>query len=116
MPDWFDWAQALQGLTYTWYWSESEARTDIPNEVRAESVDNLDPTTRTITDSRIRSTLTALKYTFGDLKDEVDSNGFALTLPIARGTWDLELSGGYDYVRKTRFFEQVTFGLGSTSA
>ena len=115
LPDFLSWLDRFQGAEYTWYWSESRATTDIPNEVRAESLDNLDPTTRAVIDSRVRSTLTALKYTFAELEDEVDSNGFALSVPFAGDGWDLELSGGYDYVRKTRLFEQITFGLGSTS-
>lgn len=101
---------------YTWYWSDSEATTDIPNEVRMESIDNVDPMTGAITDSRIRSTLTAGKYGFSDLEDEVESNGWALSVPFYGDGWDLELSGGYDYTRKTRAFAQTTFGLGSTDA
>ena len=116
LGDWINWAEFLQGAKYAWYWSEATATTDIPNEVRAEALENTDPVSGALLDSRIRSTLTALKYTFADLTDDVDSNGFSLSVPVARGSWDLELSGGYDYVRKIRFFEQLTFGLGSTTA
>ena len=116
LPDFLGFLESIQGATYEWYWSESEATTDIPNEVRAESLENLDPMTRAVLDARVRSTLTALKYTFADLEDEVDSNGFSIMVPFTGDGWDLELAGGYDYTRKTRFFEQVTFGLGSTSA
>lgn len=116
LPGWLKWSEAFQGAKYSWYWSESAAATDIPNEVRMESLDNLDPVSRAVIDSRIRSTLTAGKYSFSELEDEVDSNGFAVTVPFTGGGWDLELAGGYDYTRKTRFFEQLTFGLGSTSA
>ena len=115
LPSFLDFLDRVQGATYEWYWSESTANTDIPNEVRAESLDNLDPMTGTVMDTRIRSTLTALKYTFAELEDEVDSNGFSLVVPFAGRGWDLELAGGYDYTRKTRLFEQITFGLGSTS-
>ena len=111
----WDWLDTFRDLEYTWYWSEAEATTDIPNEVRMEAIDNLDAS-GTVLDSRIRSTLTAGKYTFADLKDEVDSNGFAVMWPFYGDGWDVELSGGYDYTRKTRFFEQITFGLGSTDA
>ena len=116
LPEWMQWAETFIGAKYTWYWSESEAETDIPNEVRMESIDNLDPTSRAIIDSRIRSTLTAGKYTFSELQDEVESNGFALTVPFRGDGWDLELSGGYDYSNKARFFDQTTFGIGSTNA
>lgn len=115
LPSFLNWLNTFEGATYEWYWSEAQATTDIPNEVRAESLDNLDPTTRQVLDSRVRSTLTALKYTFAELEDNVDSNGFAVTVPFVGDGWDLELSGGYDYVRKTRDFSQLTFGLGSTT-
>ncbi len=115
LGDWMNWVGFLEGVEYTWYWSDATAETDIPNEVRAEALDNLDPVNRTVLDSRIRSTLTAMKYTFAELEDDVESNGYAVTVPFVGDGWDLELSGGYDYTRKTRLFEQVTFGLGSTS-
>ena len=116
LPGWLSWLDTVEGATYEWYWSEAKALTDIPNENRAESLDNLDPVSRAVIDSRIRSTLTAVKYTFAELEDNVDSNGFAVTVPFVGDGWDLELSAGYDYVRKTRDFSQLTFGLGSTDA
>ena len=112
----WEFLERFRDAEYTWYWSDSEATTDIPNEVRMESIDNLDPTTRRILDSRIRSTLTAGKFTFSDLEDEVESNGWALSVPFYGAGWDLELAGGFDYTRKARYFEQITFGLGSTNA
>ncbi len=116
LGDSFSWLAPLRDLEYTWYWSDSQADTDIPNEVRMESLDSLDPATGAILNTRIRSTLTAGRYTFAELEDEVESNGFSATYPIYGNGWDLELAAGYDYVRKTRFFEQITFGLGSTDA
>ena len=116
LPDALNWLSNVQGATYEWYWSEATATTDIPNEVRVESLDNLDPVTGQIIGSRVRSTLTAMKYTFAELEDDVDSNGFSIAVPFVGDGWELELSGGYDYVRKTRDFSQLTFGLGSTTA
>ncbi len=116
LGDGFNWLEPLRDLQYTWYWSDSQADTDIPNEVRMESLDTLDPGSGAVLDTRIRSTLTAGRYTFAELEDEVESNGFAVTYPFYGDGWDLELAAGYDYVRKTRFFEQITFGLGSTDA
>ena len=40
----------------------------------------------------------------------------ALSVPFYGDGWDLEVSGGYDYTRKTREFAQTTFGIGSTDA
>ncbi|MEM9620311.1 MAG: TonB-dependent receptor [Pseudomonadota bacterium] len=116
LPDWLSWTEIARDLEYTWYWSDSTADTDIPNEVRTESLDSLDLATGAVLNNRIRSTLTAARYTFAELEDEVESNGFAVKYPFYGDGWDLELSGGYDYVRKTRLFEQITFGLGSTDA
>ncbi|MEM7078721.1 MAG: TonB-dependent receptor plug domain-containing protein [Pseudomonadota bacterium] len=114
LPEWLDFLEKFALTKYTWFWSDSTATTDIPSEVRMEAVDNLDPVTRAVLDSRIRSTLTAGKYTFSDLEDEVESNGWDLTVPFAGDGWDLEFAGGYDYSRKVRSFDQLTFGLGST--
>ena len=85
----WEFLERFRDAEYTWYWSDSEATTEIPNEVRMESIDNLDPTTRRILDSRIRSTLTAGKFTFSDLEDEVESNGWALSVPFYGAGWDL---------------------------
>ena len=69
---------------YTWYWSESEATTDIPNEVRVEAIDTIDPASGLVTETRIRSTLTAGRYSFSDLEDEVESNGWG---PLGTLLW-----------------------------
>ena len=116
LPDWFGWADRFRDLKFTWYYSDAEADTEIPNEVRMEFFETLDPMTRAVLDSRVRSTLTAGRYAFSELEDEVRSDGWDVTLPIVGDGWDLEIAGGYDYTRKTRFFEQITYGIGSTDS
>ena len=109
------WLGKLQGLQGSWYYSDSEATTDIPNEVRVTAVDTLD-VNGLVSDTSIRSTGTAMDYRFSDLLDDVVSYGWDLTMPIYGDGWDLEIGGGYDYLRKARDYRQTSLGLGSNSA
>ena len=106
----------LENSQFSWYYSDSEATTDLPNEVRVSAIDQIDPITGAVIATNIRRTGTALDYRFSALADEVLSHGWDFTVPIVGGRWDLELSGGYDYSRKARDYRQTSLGLGSNAA
>ena len=105
----------LHYATFSWYHSEAVATTDIPNEVRISSLDVLDAPYGNVTSTNVRSSGTAGDFRFSDLKDDVETWGSKTTVPIQLGSWAIELSGGYDYGRKARSYEQISLGLGSTS-
>ena len=107
--------QFLHDASFSWYYSEAVATTDIPNEVRISSLDVLDAPYGNVVSTNIRSSGTAGDFRFSDLEDDVETWGSQTMLPIQLGSWDIELSGGYDYGRKARAYEQISLGLGSTS-
>ena len=105
----------VRDTTVSWYYSEAEATTDIPNEVRVGMLDVLDAPYGNVVGTSVRSSGTAGDFRFSDLADDVETWGSDVTLPVRLGTWDVELSGGYDYARKARSYEQISLGIGSTA-
>jgi outer membrane receptor protein involved in Fe transport len=107
---------ALEGLSFRWYYSDSDAETDIPNEVAISAEDRVDPTTGVLLSTQLRSTASAADYRFTELTDDVESDGWSIMLPLRIGALDVEITGGHDYSRKGRQYLQRQFFVGSTSA
>lgn len=105
----------LHDATFRWYYSEAVATTDIPNEARISSLDVLDAPFGNVVSTNVRSSGTAGDFRFSYLEDNVETWGSQTMVPIHLGSWDIEISGGYDYGRKARVYEQISLGLGSTS-
>ena len=106
----------LEGTTFDWYYSTSDASTDLPNEVNALSNTVTDPETGAVLSSSLSgSNSSAVIYRFSQLQDEVDSQGWTLAYPIALNDFDIKLSGGTDYWEKSRRYRQLEFYLGSTT-
>ena len=108
--------EALAGLRFHWFVSDSEANTDIPNEVLITAEDTVDPVTHELISTRVRNSSSAADYRFTELDDDVRSSGWSLALPLVVGDFDVEVSGGQDYTRKGRQYLQNQFFLGSTRA
>ncbi len=105
----------LEGLSVDWYFSDSEASTDLPNELDLLSNTVTDPETGEVLSSRFSGgNSSAATYRFSDLRDFVESSGVVVTLPVAAGDFDMEFSGGSDYWQKSRTYQQKEFYLGST--
>ncbi|MEE4383119.1 MAG: TonB-dependent receptor [Pseudomonadales bacterium] len=94
----------LEGLRFEWYYSDSTAETDVPNESQFLTQSVIDPDSGDVISTRLRSTNSAGTFRFTDLEDEVESYGYDVILPIMTSDWDLEVSGGFDYARKGRAF------------
>lgn len=109
------WFEPLRDLNGSWYYSESYATTDIPNELRISAQERIDPDSGEVLFSRVRTSGTAADYRFSELDDNVDAWGSQIRLPLAAGDWEIELVGGYDYSRKYREYYQIRYGLGTTS-
>src|SRR5690606_873573 len=103
-------------LTFSWYYSDARARTDIPNEVYISAEDTIDPVTGAVLDTRVRSSGSAADYRFTELRDDVHSYGWQLSKPFELGNFAIELCGGGDYYEKGRSYLQTQLSLGSTSA
>ena len=110
-----EWLRFVRDTTVTWYYSEAKATTDIPNEVRVGMLDVLDAPYGDVVSTNVRSSGTAGDFRFSDLADDVETWGSDVTFPFRVGSWDIELSAGYDYARKARSYEQISLGIGSTA-
>ena len=109
----------MRDTAVAWYYSEAEATTDIPNEVRVGMLDVLDAPYGNVVGTSVRSSGTAGDFRFSDLADDVETWGSDVTVPVRLSVrdlaWDVELSGGYDYAQKARSYEQISLGIGSTA-
>jgi outer membrane receptor protein involved in Fe transport len=99
-------------LEVTWFYSDSEAETDIPNEVNVSRAGPADPTTGVILEPAVRAVSEAADYRFTELDDEVLDHGWAVTLPMYFDNAFLELSGGYRHTRQARTYEQTQLTIG----
>ena len=99
----------------TWFWSDSEATTDIPNQFEVASQTTTDPLTGAVRDEAVTLSSQAGDFRFTDLDDEVQNYGWALNLPVEFGGNYVELSGGWQHARKARTYYQAQFSLGPLS-
>lgn len=104
----------LDDAEFNWYISDSKATTDIPGEAGIEFQTVTDPVTGAVSSASVSRSESMLRLRYTDLDDEVDSYGWALSVPYYFSDVTLELSGGYDYARKSRTYRQTDVQLGST--
>lgn len=98
----------LQDASFSWYYSQSKARTDIPNEVLISAVDNTADSS-----TSVRSTSSAARFGFTDLLDDVESYGWDFEKPWyndEKGT-EIKLAFGWDTSRKARDYEQINYNI-----
>ena len=86
----------------TWFYSDSTADTDIPNEVGVAAQAVTDPDTGEVISDAVVRDATASDFRFTDLDDELINHAWAVTLPLELGRHAFELSGGYNHARKAR--------------
>lgn len=98
----------------SWFYSDSEATTDIPNQVEIASQTVTDPETAEVLAEQVTLSNTAGDFRFTDLDDEVQHWGWSATLPIETRNHVLQFSGGYAHSRKARTYEQTQLSLGAT--
>jgi TonB-dependent receptor len=98
-----------------WFWSDSEAHTDIPNRVLVTSETSTDPQTGEVLGEQVRLTSSAADYRFTDLDDEVQNYGWRGMVPLELDSSYVEVSGGWDHAQKARTYKQSQFSLGYLS-
>lgn len=116
----FGFLSGLLGMVPTetsisWFYSDSEADTDIPNQVLVSSQTITDPETAEVFGEQVTLSNTAADFRFTDLDDEVQNYGWSFNLPIYGETHVFEFGGGWSHARKGRTYEQSQFSLGATS-
>ena len=97
----------------SWFYSESEAETGIPNEVSVNAQTSTDPVTGAVLSEAVLRDATAADFRFTDLDDEVINHGWSASLPIEFRRNQLELTGGYNHTRKARTYRQSQFSIGA---
>ncbi|MEM8766926.1 MAG: TonB-dependent receptor [Pseudomonadota bacterium] len=113
LPEWLGWLENVRDSEITWFYTDSKATTDLPQETRAKFVETFDADTGAILTSEIRNINNALELRYSDLFDDLESWGGTLMVPFTGNSWDLELSGGGKYDRKGRSYQQTNMGLGT---
>lgn len=104
----------FDGLEFSWFYSDATATTDIPGETNVEFQTVTDPLTGAVLDSTVNLSESTVDYRYTQLDDEVQSYGYDLKLPLYFDRFTLDLSGGWDYNRKSRTYRQTDLFLGSS--
>lgn len=112
----FEWFP--EELELSWFYSDSEAQTDIPNQIEVRRQGPTDPVTGEFLSGRVILSPSAMDYRFTELDDEVLDYGWSLQMPFYLDSLDSEVrvAGGYRRTRQARTYEQVQFDLGPVFA
>jgi len=102
----------LETLSVDWFYSESEAATDIPNQARFQATALLDGARRPVSTQLFAST-SAGQFSFLELDDEQKSWGGSLRLPISLPRMKLTASAGWWGSEKARDYRQHYVNLNS---
>ena len=101
-----------EATSIKWWYSDSRAMTDIPNQVDITSATMTDPTTAAVLDESVALSNRAALHRFTELEDGVEDYGWSFTVPLEFGRNYVELSGGTRHDQKVRTYEQLEFSLG----
>jgi TonB-dependent receptor len=99
----------------SWFYSESEAQTGIPNEVNVTSQTVTDTQTGAVRSEAVTRDSDSADFRFTDLDDEVINHGWSVTLPIDLERNRFEFSGGWNHASKARTYRQSQFSIGALS-
>lgn len=101
--------------SFDWFYSDSEATTDIPNQVTVSSQTITDPVTTAVQGEQVLLSNTAGDWRFTELDDEVTNYGWSFKLPVEAERSIVELIGGWSHVSKARTYKQTQFSLGANA-
>jgi outer membrane receptor protein involved in Fe transport len=101
---------------FSWFYSDSRARTDIPNQVDVELQTVTDPGTAEVLASQVALDTRAADYRFTDLDDRVENYGWSAVYPLAFGASYVDVGFGYAHDQKARTYDQRQFSLGPGSS
>lgn len=101
--------------TINWFYSDSDATTDIPSQVQIASQTVTDPLTTAVQGEQVTLSNTSGDWRFTDLDDEVTDYGWSFNLPINTDRNMIELIGGGSHTSKARTYQQTQFSLGANA-
>lgn len=103
----------FEGVDVKWIYSDSTATTDLPNRVRVDAQNVIDPITLDILSTRLRGNSTSVaEYSFLELEDKQESGGVSFEAPFSTDSWVGTLSGGMLNSKKTREYYGYTANVG----
>ena len=98
---------------FRWFYSDSEATTDIPSQIDVAAQTTTDPNTGQVLSSTVGLDATAADYLFTDLNDDVLNHGWDVKVPFETSNTVIDLSAGYAHNRKARVYRQSQFSIGA---
>jgi len=101
-----------EDMTVQWFYSDSDANTEIPNRVSISLEGDTDLETGFMANPRVRTVAEAADYRFTELDDEIEDYGWKVTAPFYFDSVFLEIMGGFRHTRQNRTYEQTQFALG----
>jgi len=111
-----DWLEVIpEAAQLNWFYSESDATTDIPNQVTAH-YDTQNDSNGLVLSETVQRNSSAAEFRFTGLEDEVTSYGWDITLPFERDRAAIDVSFGQKIDQKARTYGQREFGIGSLNA
>ena len=96
---------------FDWFYSDSDATTDIPNRVVIVEDLFLDANGE-IVSQRLSPGSTSADYRFTELTDDVENYGWDVTVPLDWGRSFIEFTAGAQHARKARVYRQTEFQFG----
>ena len=117
LPESLDYALSFlpRDMEFTWFYSDSESGTDIPNQVRVQAQTQTDPDTAEVMHSSVSTGSSVADFRFTELDDEVESHGWTARMPFHWRNSFVEVSFGGAHSRKIRTYRQTQLGLGALS-
>ena len=103
----------LQDIEFDWFFSESRATTDIPNESDFQAGALLDASTGERLSTQLLATTSSGQFSFLDLDDHQSSWGGNLLLPIGIDRLFVTVSGGWWGTKKDRDYWGYNINLNS---
>ncbi|MEP2651902.1 MAG: TonB-dependent receptor [Paraglaciecola sp.] len=108
----------LDDLELTWFFSDSNATTQIPNAFTSVATFSRDTATNEFSNVNISLggiVSNGLQLDNLDLDDQLESSGFEIKLPLYAGDWAFELSGGARIDKRGRISDQLTLTIDGSS-
>lgn len=104
----------LGDITLDWFSSSAKATTDIPQQTRVQGFNELNVTTGEIINTFLLSSTSMATFAFLELKDEVESYGWNVHVPLSFDKTEVKFSAGYSYNDKAREYYGYTANINSS--
>lgn len=99
-------------IEISWFYSDSEGGTSIPNQINIAGQNETDPLTGAVLNSFVNTGSSVADFRFTELDDEVEHYGWMGVLPLHLVNSFIEISVGGEHSQKVRTYRQSQFSLG----